>query len=378
MTAWACDDRAVSSPEPSSTIDVWADVVGQHAAVEQLRAALTNPLHAYLFVGPSGSGKRAAMRAFAAELLAAGVADPVEADRHRHLALGEHHPDLAVIEAEGAFFRGGRLKDSGDSEAVRLVREAFRSPLEADRKVVVAVGFHTANDAAVGSLLKTLEEPPDRTILVLLADSVPDEQSAIASRCARIDFPPLAPDELGRVLVAEGVDPARASEVVALAGGDLARARVLATDDRLAGRVAAWREVPLRLDGTGARASDLVADLRAMIDDAMAPLRAVHAAEAERFAADVERYGLKGVAGQRSELERRHKRVERRFRTDELRLGLGNLAAVYRDEVAVSARPEPALAALAAIQATVEALVVNPNEELALQALFLNLPALRP
>lgn len=367
----------MSSPEPSTAVDVWADVVGQPAAVAQLRAALVNPLHAYLFVGPSGSGKRAAMRAFAAELLAAGVADPVEADRHRHLALGEHHPDLAIIEAEGALFRGGSGDGSGDSEAVRFVREAFRSPLEADRKVVVAAGFHNANDAAVGLSLKTLEEPPNRTILILLADSVPDGQSAIASRCARIDFPPLAPAVLHEVLVAEGVDPARASEVVALAGGDLARARVLATDERLAGRVAAWREVPLRLDGTGARAADLVADLRAMTDDAMAAQRALHATEAEHFAADVERYGLKGVSGQRTELERHHKRVERRFRTDELRLGLGNLAAVYRDEMAVASDPTPLFESLAAIQATVEALVVNPNEELALQALFLHLTPLR-
>ncbi|MBK5222167.1 MAG: DNA polymerase III subunit delta', partial [Acidimicrobiia bacterium] len=52
-------------------IDVWADVVGQEAAVAQLQGAVVAPVHAYLFVGPQGSGRRAAARAFAAELLAA-------------------------------------------------------------------------------------------------------------------------------------------------------------------------------------------------------------------------------------------------------------------------------------------------------------------
>ncbi|MFP4513954.1 MAG: DNA polymerase III subunit delta', partial [Acidimicrobiales bacterium] len=71
----------------------WARVVGQDDAIARLRAAAHTPAHAYLFVGPAGSGRRAAARIFAGELFATG-AGAEQADRHRRLAAAEQHPDL--------------------------------------------------------------------------------------------------------------------------------------------------------------------------------------------------------------------------------------------------------------------------------------------
>jgi DNA polymerase-3 subunit delta' len=354
-------------------IDAWADVVGQPDAVARLRASVANPVHAYLFVGPAGSGKRAAVRAFAAELFAAGEDDPDAADRQRRLALAEHHPDLVLVDPEGGIFRGGE----GDTEATDVIREAYRSPTDASLRVVVPVDFHTANLTAIGALLKTIEEPPGRSIIVILADVVPEEQTTIESRCVRIDFHAVSDDVLRDALVAEGVAPDRAAEVATLAAGDLARARILATDERLHLRLSAWRDAPQRLDGTGARATDTVDEIRAMIDDALAPLVAQQQAEAVALDEEAERYGQRGGAGRRRALETRHKRIARKFRTDELRAGLATLARVYREEAAVAARPADPLGALDAIQRTSEALVFNPNEELMLYGLFAALPPVR-
>lgn len=363
------------SQAPAS--DTWSMVVGQDEAVERLRASATSPVHAYMFVGPPGTGKRDALLAFAAELFAAGAADDYEADRHRRLALASHHPDLVIVEPEGAQFRGGREGADGvETEAARVIRETSRSPVEVRRKVVALIDFHLANESAIGSLLKTLEEPPDTAILVLLNEHVPTEQSAVASRCVQIEFRPIPPQTMIEALEGEGVEPDRARQAVALAGGDLTRARVLATDERLALRVDAWRAVPTRLDGTGARVAALVADLRAMIDDAAGPLIEAHAQEVVRFDEEAEMYGMRGVTGRKRSLTDRHKRIERRFRLDELRLGLATLAAVYRDAAASADEPAPMVAAAHDIHATVEALTVNPNEALALQALLLRLPAL--
>ena len=78
----------------------------------------------------------------------------------------------------------------------------------------------------------------------------------------------------------------------------------------------------------------------------------------------------------RKSLEERHKRELRRHRTDELRAGLGALAAAYRDElVRGSSRPAEAVAAVHAVHDALEALERNPNEALLLQALLLALPA---
>lgn len=344
-------------------VDGWDAVVGQTAAVATLRAVVASPVHAWLLVGMPGSGTRAAARAVAADLLAAG-AGPGDAERIRRLALAEQHPDLAVVEREGAAISVDAARE--------IVRRASLSPTERDRKVMVLVDFHLVAEAAAAKLLKTIEEPPDGTFFMVLAEEVTPELVTIASRCVRVDFPPIPALALQDALQADGVEPGRAAEVAAVAHGDLDRARLLATDERLALRVRLWRELPGRLDGTGATATALVDEVRATIDDATGALQVQQAAEAERMHERIERYGQRGSGAR--ELDERHRRQLRRLRTDELRLGLAELARCYRDALASGEAPEPVLDALAAIGATAEGLVRNPAEELSLQALFVRLP----
>jgi DNA polymerase-3 subunit delta' len=343
--------------------DLWGDVVGQERAVSDLRAAVEAPSHAYLFLGPPGSGRSAAVRAFAAELFSRDADDP---ERQARLALDGKHPDLVVFEPEG-------LRLRMEDEIPAIIQEVNRAPVEADRKVVVIGQFHTMENFA-GALLKTIEEPPPRSILVVVADELPPELVTTASRCVRIDFGPVPATAVAERLVAEGVDPAAADEVAQAAGGDLDRARLLATDPALAARRDAWREVPDRLNGTGARVVELVDDLRRRIDDAQAPLDDQQAGEVAALQADIERYGLR--KGLLTEQATRHKRQVRTLRRQELRFGLATLAGRYRD--ALVDHPEPAALAdgLDAIQEAAEDLVRFPGEELLLLGLFLRLPPL--
>jgi DNA polymerase-3 subunit delta' len=349
--------------------DAWSDVVGQQAAVALLRrAAAGDAPHAWLFVGPHGSGKRAAARAFAGDLLAAeadAAGDAEGAGRARALARAEQHPDLVIVAREGASISVG--------QADEIVKRASRSAVEGTRKVLLLDEFHLVKDAGP-KLLKTIEEPPEGTFFVILADELPPELVTIASRCVRVDFDALTAPLIAARLVEEGVGPERAEEVAAFAGGDLDRARLLATDERLALRLQAWRDLPRRLDGSGSAAATGIAELRAAIDDAEAPLKARHEVEVAELNERIERYGQRGSGAR--QLEERHRRESRRLRTDELRMGLGALAGAYRDELAVTADPTVALAALEAIQETAERLEFNPNEELQLIALAIRLPTL--
>ncbi len=352
------------------TVDagLWADVVGQARAVGDLKAAVLAPSHAYLFVGPAGSGRMAAARAFAAALFSRDVAGE-DAERHARLALGGKHPDLVVFEPEGA--RLSVDMDKGDLPVI--LQEVNRAPVEADRKLVVLGQFHTMEQFA-GAFLKTIEEPPPRTIIVIVADEIPPDLVTVASRCVRIDFGPVPVEALVERLLAEGVTAETAQEAADAAGGDITRARLLATDPELADRREAWRRVPERLDGTGAGTVDLVADLRGRIDAAQAPLDDQHAGERADLDEQIERYGLrKGLAG---ELVTRQKRQVRTLRRQELRFGLAMLAGRYRDALADAVDPAPIVEALAAIQVAAEDLVRNPGEELLLLGLFLALPRL--
>ncbi|MGQ0617300.1 MAG: hypothetical protein ACT4PW_09970 [Acidimicrobiia bacterium] len=350
---------------PRPAVDPWVGVVGQPEALAQLRAAAAAPVHAYLLVGPRGAGKGAVARAFAASLLSDGL-DGVDADRAVRLALAGRHPDLHVFE------RTGPAISADEARAVAV--EASRSGVEGSRKVLVLVDFHLVREAGP-ILLKTIEEPPAGTVFVVLAEHVPAELVPIASRCVRVALAPVPAALVAHTLMAEGVEQELAAEVAGAAGGDVDRARLLATDPRFSLRRTAWRTVPDKLDGTGAVVHRLVAELRAMIDDAQEPLAARHALELAALAARVEQYGERGAG--RRELGERHKRELRRLRTDELRFGLATLAGCYRDAVAAGRSPGVLVGAVDVIHDANEALVRNPNEALLLQSLFLELSALR-
>jgi DNA polymerase-3 subunit delta' len=347
-------------------IDVWADVIGQPGAVAQLEAAAARPVHAYLLVGPAGSGKRAAARAFAALLLSAG-SEGDDAERHIRLALAEAHPDLHVIEPTTA---QGRM----DVDTARtIVRQAVRSPAEGDRKVLVLEDLHLI-DRFGAVLLKFVEEPPASTYFVILAEDVPPELVTIASRAVRVELGPIPLDAIAERLVVEGVDRERASSIADASAGDLDRARLLATDARFSSRVAALRAMPGRIDGTGARAAELAAEVRAMIDDAQDVIDARHAQEAAELEERIERYGQRGSG--KKEIVDRQKREVRRHRTAELRLALATFAAVYRDALPRAARPDVLVDGLRRIDDAALALERFPNEALLLQALLAHLPPL--
>ena len=347
-------------------VDPWSGIVGQDRAVRELQAAVAAPVHAYLLVGPSGSGKRALARSFAAALLSEAGETDEERARHIQLALTERHPDLVIIEREGASIR---------ADEARSVRDlANRKPIESDRKVLVLDEFHLVIDSVGPILLKTIEEPPPGTFFVILADDIPSDLITIASRCVQIDLGPVADSDIVDHLVATGVAPDVAAEAVSAAAGDLRRAELLANDPRLALRRQAWFDVASRVDGRGHTVVGLVDNLLAMIDDATEPLKDRHAEEVAALEARVELYGERGSG--RKTLADQHKREMRRQRTDELRFGLAILARRYRDAVVTSDRPAAYMDAIDALGALNEGLIRNPNERLQLQALFFRLPTL--
>ncbi len=354
------------SAAATETGDAFARVDGRPDVVAQLRAAVAAPLHAYLLVGPDGSGSADAAAAFAAALLCAQGG--CGRCRDCRLALAGEHPDALTFAPEGAFLRM--------SDAEEIARVAVRSPLEGNRKVLVLTDFHRVQQVGP-ALLKTIEEPPDTTVFVILADTVPPELVTIASRCVRIEMTPVPVDALVGLLIDEGVEAGAARVAAESAGGSLGRARLLVDDPGLARRRDAWVCAPERLDGTGAAACVVAGELLDLVEEAAEPLRR---AQADEVAQREERAATTGErASGRAQFEASQRRALRRQRTEELRFGLATLAARYRDEFA---RGGPDLAALLgaadATTAAAAALIRNPNEALLLQALFVRLPRLRP
>ncbi len=344
---------------------VWSEVVGQPQAVSKLSYAADDPVHAYLFVGPSGSTKAEASRAFAA-LLMAGTDDPTQRDAR--LALAGQHPDVREVERHGARISADQVAD--------IIRNASLAPVEGNRKVMILHDFHLLDAPAAARLLKTLEEPPASTIFIVLADQVTPELVTIASRCVRITFAALSHAAVAGQLVESGIDAETADLVAAAAEGNLTRARVLATDTGLMARRDAFASLATRLDGTGTTVVKLCIELLGLIDAAATPLAARQAEELSQLEARVAATGERGSG--RKQIEDHHKRELRRHRVDELRSGLGVLAGAYRDALVHGQlpRPEAGVSAVTRIHGALESLDRNPNETLLLQSLLLDLPSI--
>lgn len=360
----------MSAPDPA----LFAGVIGQERAVRRLESAARHPVHAYLFWGPSGSGKRAAARGLAAALLCPdGGCGTCNACRR---ALAGTHSDLVIVERSGPSITV--------EDAREITARAQRRPLESARQVLLVPDVHLAL-AAAPALLKTVEEPPPSTVFILLADALSPGLATIVSRCVQVPFAPVAPTVVEEWLVGRGVDSDVAATVAAAAGGNLDRARLLADDPGFSDRRDQWRSVPTRLDGTGAAAVTVADGLLTMADGAMAPLREEHARELAHLEEQAEATGARGVPGRRG-VEDRHKREERRWRTDDLRMGLAALSDVYRDRMVavVSAPAAPgspgagaerraAAAHVDAIGRASAALSRNVREDLLLESLMVEL-----
>jgi DNA polymerase III subunit delta' len=344
---------------------IWRDVVGQDAAIGQLRAAAeSGPVHAYLFVGPAGSTKLQAARAFAARVMSGGEDRD---QRDARLVLAGIHPDVREVRRAGAAISAEQARE--------IVRLSSLAPTEGERKVLILDEFHLLRPEGAALMLKTIEEPPPSSMFVILCDFVPNDLITISSRCVRIDFRSIGADVVAERLVAEGATPEAAATAAHAALGDLDRARVLANDPELAARREAFARAPHQLNGTGAVAVRTAASLLDMIDASAAPMVERHEQEIAMLDEQIAQYGQKGSG--RKQLEERHKRELRRHRTDELRAGLATLAATYRDSLTADgaiADIDECSAAVRRIHDALESLERNPNERLLIESLLWSLP----
>lgn len=219
-------------------------VQGQPKAVESLRAALRNGAihHAYLFAGPEGVGKELTALAFTQALFCETAPGEGcgQCSACGRVARG-NHPDLSwLVSEDGQIQRKLAARSdfthtpSGQIrvEQIRKLQErlSFR-PLEASRRVVLVVDAHLMNEAAQNAFLKTLEEPPVGTVIILIAANADTLLPTILSRCSRTHFGPL-PQALiaGRLEKERKLEPGLARLVSTLAGGSLSRALAFDVD----------------------------------------------------------------------------------------------------------------------------------------------------
>jgi DNA polymerase-3 subunit delta' len=231
----------------------FVDLTAQDRAVAPLRAALRRGTlhHAYLFAGPEGVGKAAAALVLAQAANCEGAAPGGVRDDAcgacgpcRKIARGVH-PDVLVLHEERTMAKAGAWEPKGGRTpskdiVVDQIRDLVDHRLalrrfEGRRRFVVLDPADAMNPQAQNALLKTLEEPPEDTTLVLVSSTPDALLPTIRSRCLRVVFapgppPPLPEGVVAAVRTAAGLDPDDALGWLAFAreqGGDREGARAL-------------------------------------------------------------------------------------------------------------------------------------------------------
>jgi DNA polymerase III subunit delta' len=322
---------------------VWAGLTGQHHVIGELAEAAAGHgmSQSWLITGPAGSGRSIVALAFAAALqcethTGCGHCPGCEA------VLARVHADLVIVSPEGLSI--------GIDDAKELVRKASTRPTVGHWRVMIIEDADRFTDEAENTFLKTLEEPPERTVILLCAPSPADMLLTTASRCRKVNLRLPSSADLTHVLVGEGVDPAIAAFAARAAQGHLGRARRLATDEAARSRRADVLRLPTRLGGV-ADALAAAADLyEAAVEESGASFADRDMAELASLEATLSggRAGgktggraasgavkVRGAAGAVKDLQKRQKSRTNRGIRDVLDHALIDLAAWYRDVLAL-------------------------------------------
>jgi len=281
------------------------------AGQPQVRALLERAVssgqvsHAYLFVGPAGSGKTETAFAFAASILCpnggCGACDDCIRVAHRT------HPDVRFVSPGGV--------SSYTVDQVReIVRDTQLAPIRSAAKVYILDRADLLSKAAANAFLKTLEEPPSDVVFILLARTSENVLATIRSRCQAVRFHQIPADAACRYLEQEtGTDRAHARMALAAGSGSLSRAReFLVSPSRKS-----LAQLVLQTLGRLPRCDDLdvleaAARLLEAIDDSLSEVRVRQRQESERGRDYFDRTALRAIekrqkrelsAGQRRRLQ---------------------------------------------------------------------------
>ena len=328
-----------TAPAPT---DVWADLVGQKRVVAVLKGAVKaaeqalegrpspEMTHAWLFTGPPGSGRSNAARAFAAAVLCdRGGCGQCHSCR---TALAGSHADVTLVRTTQLSLKVDEVRE--------LVRKAAMSPTGRRWQILVVEDADRLTEQAADALLKSLEEPAQRTVWLLCAPTVEDVVPTIRSRTRVLVLRTPTPDAVARVLVErDGVGEALAVFAARASQGHVGRARALATDEASRIRRREVLSLPSRLVDLGAclnAAANLVDTAAEEAAPVVAELDRKEKADLQQLVGAGER-GAKARGAQAAlrELVEQQKTRAKRLQRDALDRSLTDLISFYRDVLMV-------------------------------------------
>lgn len=170
------------------------DIIGQSTLIRRLRNMMDSGriVHSYLFTGPTGAGKKSISNYFAKMLQCEGRERPCNTCKSCRQMESGNHPDIIRIASES-----NNIK----VESIRELRKDISiKPFQSQRKIYIIEEGHKMNHQSQNALLKTLEEPPEHAVIIILAENLASLLPTIVSRCQIIRIPPLSTQEIAQII----------------------------------------------------------------------------------------------------------------------------------------------------------------------------------
>jgi len=212
-------------------------ICGHKNITDFLQAAIVNNniAHAYLFVGPKNLGKNTLAKNFVCTLLCQENDSTKPCGRCFHCKQLKNgiHPDVYVVEQQ-VDDKTDKLKRNISIEQIRELKNKLgQGTFLNSYKSAIIPDAQLMNNNSANALLKVLEEPTPKTVLILIADDIDSVPQTIASRCQVLKFLPVASSEIEKCLQEKGADDGRAKLLARLAQGRPGMAIALSQDGEL-------------------------------------------------------------------------------------------------------------------------------------------------
>ena len=193
------------------------NIKGNKQVRKELKKIVQNGdvLHSYMFIGPEGIGKKEIAKEFAKMILCQTKKDNCSCKSCISFE-NDNNPDFSLIREDGNYIKIGQIR--------QLIEKVYEKPIESDKKVYIIDNADKMNPEAQNALLKTLEEPPEYIVIILITSNADNLLNTVKSRCIKVTFDKISNEDIKSVLNERGLNTKLDDNMYELFNGSVARA----------------------------------------------------------------------------------------------------------------------------------------------------------